>query len=64
MGVAVDKAGGDDQPVGVDDPLSRRADTPDLDDTAVLGGDIGAIARPPRSVHHGAVLDQKVETHG
>ena len=43
---------------------AARADAADLDDTAVLDADIGAIARPPRAVHHGAVLDQEVETHG
>jgi hypothetical protein len=64
MGVAVDKAGGDDQPVGVDHPFGRGADAADLDDGAVRDADIGAITRQPGSVHHGAVFDQQVETHG
>ena len=53
MGVAVDEAGRDDQPVGIDHPLRRGPDAADLDDPPVLDADIGAIARqslirPPR----------------
>ena len=63
MGVAVDKARRDDQPVGVDRLLGRGADAADLDDMPVLDPDIGAIARTARAVHHGAVLDQQVQAH-
>ena len=63
MRVAVDKAGRDDQPVGVDHPLGGGADAADLDDAARRDADIGAIARHARAVHDGAVLDQQVERH-
>src|SRR5436309_91087 len=53
MGVAVDKARRDDQPVGIDDPLRRRMDAADLDDPAAAEADIGAVARHPRAVHDG-----------
>src|SRR6202022_2370092 len=49
MGVGVDKAGRDDQPVGIDDAISGSADPADLDDLAGADADIGAIARRPRS---------------
>src|SRR6266853_815849 len=63
MGVAVDKAGRDDQPVRIDHALGRRADAADLDDPAVLDADIGAVARPARAVDDHAVLDDEIESH-
>ena len=63
VGVAVDEAGRDDQPLGVDLALGRLADAADLDDPAVLDADIGADSAAARSVDDGAVFDQEVETH-
>jgi hypothetical protein len=63
MGVTVDKAGTDDHALGVDHPLGRCADATDFDDPAGADTDIGAIARQPRAVDHGAVLDQQIERH-
>ena len=58
MGVQVDKAGGDDQSVGIDD-LGRfmRVDAADLGDLAILDSDVVAETRCERSVHDHPVLD-------
>ena len=55
VGVPVDKPGRDDQPVGVDRALGGGADAADLDNPPAFDADIGAVARHPRAVHHGAV---------
>ena len=64
VGVAVDEARRDDQAVGVDRALGRRADAADLDDPAMLDADVGAIARGARAVDDRPVANQQIQTHG
>ena len=64
VGVAVDEARRDDQPVGIDACAAAcRRDAADLDDAAVLDADIGAEARLARAVDDGAAADDEIEGH-
>ena len=57
VGVAVDEAGRDDVPFGVDDLFRGLADFADRGDPAARDADVGAIARQPRAVDDGAVAN-------
>ena len=63
VGVAVDEARRDDQPVGVDGALRVLPDAADLDDAAVLDAEVGAEARLARAVDDGAAADEEIERH-
>ncbi len=61
MGVDVDEAGRDDAAGRIDRLPGVLVDLADGDDAAVLDADIGANARAPGAVDHGAAADLKVE---
>ena len=61
VGVTVDEAGRDDQPVGVDGALGRRPDATDLDDAAAPDADVAAIARGARAVDDRPAANQQIE---
>ena len=61
VGVQVDEAGGHDQALGVDFPLSVAAVQPaDLGDATVLDGDIADVAGRPGPVDDGTASDDDV----
>ena len=63
MGVAVDEAGREDQPVAVHNPFRGRPDTADFRDAAAGDADIGAEPRRARTVHHIGAADKQIEGH-
>src|SRR5262249_58124177 len=63
VSVAVDEAGRDDEAVGVDHPLGRRAQAPHLDDAALPDAYVALIAWRARAVHDRSVADQEIEPH-
>src|SRR5256885_15082394 len=64
VGLDVDKAGGDRQPRGVDNPLGRtRQIVPDLRDAAVGDRHIALVARSAAAVIERAAADQDVPGH-
>ena len=60
VGVDVDPARRDEQPVGVDDAARRSLDLAHGGDDAAVDGDVGGAGRPPRSVGDGAAADDQV----
>ncbi len=62
--VQVDESRRDDEAVGVDRARRGVVDIADLDDASAHDRDVGAPRRGARPVHHGAVLDEEVESHG
>ena len=64
VGVAVDEAGRDDQPVGIDGALGRVGDAADLRNAAVRDADIRGEALAARTVNDGAAAYQQVQGHG
>src|SRR5262249_57061154 len=64
VGVDVDEARGDHQPLGVDGARSRPAQPrPESGDPITLDGHIRGDARSAAAVHHGAALDQERPGH-
>jgi hypothetical protein len=63
MRVRVDKAGRDDETVGIDGLRRPIGDPADFGDPAVLDRHIGLAPGRAGAVDHGAVLDQQVVTH-
>ena len=63
VGVAVDEARRDDQPVGIDRARTRRGDPADLGNHAVLDADIGRETLAARAVDDGAATDDDIVCH-
>src|SRR6266581_9796510 len=63
VGVAVDEAWRDDEPVGVDDLARPLADAADRIDPAVAHADVGRVRRQTGSIDHHPVLDHQVKRH-
>ena len=64
VGVDVDEARRDGQPLGVDLLAPGAGDAADGSDAAVLHGDIGLARRTARAVEHGAVAHHQIELSG
>ena len=63
VGVAVDEARGDDPMARVDLLASPRVDGADARDTIPTDADVGAVAREPGAIDHGAAANDKVVRH-
>ena len=64
VGVDVDEARRDRQPLGVDLLAPGAGNAADGGDAAVLHGDIGLARRTARAVEHGAVAHHQIELSG
>jgi hypothetical protein len=63
VGVAVDEAGRDDPMARVDFLATTRVNGADARDAIATDADVGAVAREPGAVHHGAAADHEVVRH-
>src|SRR5262245_16294333 len=63
MGMAIDKAGGDDMPLGVNCFIGAAIDLPDSGDTAVGDADVGLVTREPGAVDYGAAAHNYIVLH-
>ena len=63
MRMAVNKAGGDDMPVGFDHFIGGPADLADLGDAPLRNPDVGAIPRQAGAVNDRAIADNQIVLH-
>src|SRR5277367_6204672 len=64
MGMGIDEAGSDEEPLGIEFPSASGYIVADLGDAVPADGDVGATQWPPAAVGHGAIANDQVSGHG
>jgi hypothetical protein len=63
VGVAIDKAGGDNMSFRIDDFIGAIGDSANCDDPSTGDADVGLVARKPGAIDHRAAADNDIVLH-